>query len=155
MGLITERVNEARAGNNSKVLRRMKSGWVVMGDVQFLQGYCLLLPDPVVPSLNDLRGEERVAFLHDMGVIGDAILDVTGAARINYEILGNTEPELHAHIFPRYPHEPEEKRLMPVWFYDWKNAPKFNEGEHGVLKTKLAAAIESRIDHVKSHEPTP
>jgi len=123
----------------------MKSGWAVMGDVQFLQGYCLLLPDPVVPSLNDLTGQERTDFLHDMGLIGDAILEVTGAARINYEILGNTEPELHAHIFPRYPDEPEEKRRIPVWFYDWKSAPKFDETEHGALKIKLTDAIQRRV----------
>jgi hypothetical protein len=29
----------------------MESGWAVFGDVQVLNGYCLLLPDPVVPTL--------------------------------------------------------------------------------------------------------
>src|SRR5512136_575391 len=122
MGLITERVAQARAGTNDTVICRVKSGWAVIGDVQFLPGYCLLLPDPVVPSLNDLTEQDRSRFLIDMVRIGDAILKVTGATRINYEILGNSEPELHAHIFPRYDHEPEERRRMPVWFYDWQNA---------------------------------
>ncbi|MGB8353575.1 MAG: HIT domain-containing protein [Chthoniobacteraceae bacterium] len=144
MPLITDRVEQARAGINPRVLCRMKSGWAVIGDVQFLPGYCLLLPDPVVPSLNDLGMEERSLFLGEMSLIGDAVLEVTGAARINYEILGNTEPELHAHIFPRYAHEPEEKRRMPVWFYDWKNAPQFNETGHGSLKTRLIEAIQKR-----------
>lgn len=123
----------------------MKSGWAVIGDVQFLPGYCLLLPDPVVSSLNDLDERNRVQFLSDMAVIGDAILEVTEAARINYEILGNSEPELHAHVFPRYSSEPEERRKMPVWFYDWKNAPAFDESEHGILKEQLAGAIVRRI----------
>jgi diadenosine tetraphosphate (Ap4A) HIT family hydrolase len=85
----------------------MPSGWAVIGDVQVLPGYCLLLPDPVVPSLNDLSAAERVSYLHDMVRLGDAMLKVTGASRINYEILGNSEPELHAHLFPRYANEPE------------------------------------------------
>ena len=97
MPLITERVELARKGENDKVICRMASGWAVMGDVQFLQGYCLLLPDPVVPSLNDLDADARAAYLLDMARIGDAVLQVTGAARMNYEILGNSEPELHCH----------------------------------------------------------
>jgi hypothetical protein len=62
--------------------------------------------------------EGRTTFLQDMNILGDALLEVTGAARINYEILGNREAALHAHVFPRFATEPEEKRCKPVWFYD-------------------------------------
>lgn len=141
MPLIQDRVSAANQGTNDKVLCRLASGWAVIGDVQFLEGYCLLLPDPVVSSLNDLSSTQRLAFLGDMALIGDAILEVTGAARINYEILGNTEPELHAHIFPRFIDEPEDKRRMPVWFYDWSRAPKFSHIEHSDLAGRLSAAI--------------
>ena len=143
MALITERVAQARAGTNERVLCRVPSGWAVIGDVQFLLGYCLLLPDPVVPSLNDLSLEGREAYLRDMVRIGDAVLQVTGARRINYEILGNAEPELHAHIFPRYDHESDERRRMPVWFYDWHSAPPYTRHEHGALHQRLANAIEA------------
>lgn len=71
-------------------------------------GYSLLLPDPVVPSLNDLRQEQRIGFMQDMALLGHALLQATGAQRINYEILGNSEPALHVHLFPRYGTEPEE-----------------------------------------------
>ena len=141
MGLIEERVSQARAGTNEKVLCRLESGWAVIGDVQFLQGYCLLLPDPVVPSLNDLSERARAQFLLDMSRIGDAILKVTHATRINYEILVSSEPELHAHIFPRFSSEPEERRRMPVWFYDWNTAPKFSIAEHGALRENLRDAL--------------
>ena len=116
MALIQERVAQARAGTNPKVLCRMTSGWAVMGDVQFLPGYCLLLADPVVASLNDLSADERIRFLSEMTLIGDALLEVTGASRINYEILGNAEPELHAHIFPRFRDEPDHLIRRPAWF---------------------------------------
>ena len=143
MALITERVKQARAGSNEYVITRLASGWAVIGDVQFLRGYCLLLPDPVVPSLNDLSAEARAVFLLDMARIGDAILSVTGAKRINYEILGNSEPELHAHIFPRFADEPEERRKMPVWFYDWQNAPKYTKELHGDLHARLRSVLAS------------
>jgi diadenosine tetraphosphate (Ap4A) HIT family hydrolase len=137
MALITERVAQARAGTNPFVICRMASGWAVMGDVQFLPGYSLLLPDPVVPSLNDLSGAARVQFLADMALLGDVVLEATQAMRMNYEILGNSEPELHAHVFPRYASEPDELRRRPVWFYDWKAAPKFDIEKHGALMAKI------------------
>ena len=149
MALIQERVAQARAGTNPKVLCRMTSGWVVMGDVQFLPGYCLLLADPVVASLNDLSADERIRFLSEMTLIGDALLEVTGASRINYEILGNAEPELHAHIFPRFRDEPDHLIRRPAWFYDRKAAPQFSEEIHGHLKQRITEAIKKRLN------PTP
>lgn len=83
--IIDERVALARCGENTTVIARMTSGWAVLGDYQFFRGYTLLLPDPVVPSLNDLSPVRRSQFLLDMVAIGDALLAVTGALRINYE----------------------------------------------------------------------
>ncbi|MEB0204346.1 HIT family protein [Pseudomonas sp. CCC3.1] len=141
MSLISQRVELARNGANDKVICRMASGWAVMGDVQFLPGYCLLLPDPVVASLNDLDTQARATYLLDMARIGDAVLQATGALRMNYEILGNSEPELHCHIFPRYASEPEQKRKMPAWFYDWKTAVAYAEDTHGDLRKKIAQLL--------------
>jgi len=36
----------------------MEAGWLVVGDVQPRPGYCLLLADPVVISLNDLPEDD-------------------------------------------------------------------------------------------------
>jgi diadenosine tetraphosphate (Ap4A) HIT family hydrolase len=77
--------------------------------------------------------------------IGDALLSVTNARRINYEILGNSEPELHAHIFPRFVEEAPERRSRPAWFYDWQAAPQFSADEHGALLNALRSALDSNI----------
>ena len=137
MALIAERVEQARQGTNDRVICRLPSGWAVLGDTQFLPGYCLLLADPVVASLNDLDTIERTQFLADMARLGDAILRVTNAERINYEILGNAEPELHAHLFPRYATEPPDLRRMPAWFYDWAAAPVYHAETHRPLRDAL------------------
>ncbi|MEM1213685.1 MAG: hypothetical protein AAGI68_15460 [Planctomycetota bacterium] len=124
--LIHERVEQARAGTNPAVICRTAAGWAVLGDTQFLRGYCLLLPDPVVPTLNDLQGPARTRFLNDMAALGDAVLAETGCARINYSMLGNLEPALHAHVFPRYADEPEHLRAKPIWLYPesaWTDHP--------------------------------
>ncbi len=142
--LIHRRVELANRGENPGVIGRTRSGWVVMGDRQVVRGYCLLLPDPVVGTLNDLAGEARDQFLRDMAGIGDAVLAVTQAARINYEILGNLEPALHAHVFPRYVDEPAEMRARPIWFYDWNLAPAFDPAGHAPLMEQLREAMKQR-----------
>ena len=112
-----KRVDAARRGENPTVICRLQSGWVVLGDSQFLRAYCLLLADPVVPSLNDVTGDARSRFLLDMAALGDAILKVTGAVRMNCSVLGNKGLILHAHVIPRYSDEPPEYRQRPVWQY--------------------------------------
>jgi diadenosine tetraphosphate (Ap4A) HIT family hydrolase len=145
--MIHRRVAAARAGTNPTVICRVLSGWAVMGDVQYLRGYTLLLPDPVVPDLNALDKKARIRFLDDMVIIGDALLEVTGAYRINYEILGNSEPALHAHIFPRYMSEPEKLRKIPVWSYEREQivSPKFDPEQDKELIQQIAAAIKKRL----------
>jgi len=143
--MIHQRVASARSGENPTVLCKMDSGWAVFGDVQVLNGYCLLLPDPVPADLNALSIPDRECFLRDMTIIGDALLEVTEAARINYEILGNSEKALHAHIIPRYDAEPEDLRKGPVWFYDWSQAPHFDPLKHRALFENIRAAILKRI----------
>jgi diadenosine tetraphosphate (Ap4A) HIT family hydrolase len=135
-------VEEARNGSLGRAIARMKSGWAVLGDPQITRGYCLLLPDPVVPDLNALTGDKRRQFLEDMARLGDAVLHVTGAERINYEILGNLEPALHAHVIPRHTEEAPAQRRQAVWLHDWSTAEPFGRDAHLELRARLAAALE-------------
>lgn len=124
--IIHRQVNDAREGRDPRVITRLFSGWAVFGQKQFVRGYVLLLPDPVVPSINALGAKERSQFLSDMSRIGDALLKVTNSIRINYAILGNIDPALHAHVIPRYAEEPEALRTMHPWAYDWSEALDFD-----------------------------
>ncbi len=143
-GIVHQRVLAARVGTNPTVIARMRSGWAVMGDRQVVRGYSLLLPDPVVPDLNALAGSLRAQFLDDMAALGDALLQATGASRINYEILGNSEPWLHAHLFPRYETEPPELRRRPAWFYDWSTVPEFSRSEHAEFIRSVRSILGER-----------
>jgi diadenosine tetraphosphate (Ap4A) HIT family hydrolase len=142
--LIHRRVAAARDGTNPAVITRMPAGWAVVGDHQVVHGYSLLLPDPVVPDLNALSRMARSAFLRDMAMLGDALLEVTGADRINYEILGNSEAALHAHLFPRYRTEPQAFRSGPVWLYDWSTAPTFERAAYAEFIASLDKALTER-----------
>jgi len=146
--LIHALVERCRAADYPAAVLRLRSGWVIMGECQVLTGYCLLLPDPVVPHLNALRAGLRGQFLSDMALVGDALMTVTVATRINYALFGNVEPALHAHIFPRHASEPAATRSVQPWALDWTSAPAYSEALHGDLKQRLAADIRGRLNEV-------
>ena len=145
--LIHERVEAARVGTNPTVICKMPSGWAVLCDMQYLRGYTILLADPVVPSLNALNRAERAQYLLDMSVIGDALLEVTDAYRINYEILGNTDPALHVHIIPRYMTEPEAWRKgLPLSYpREIQSSVRFDYERDKELIGQLAKVIQTRL----------
>jgi len=143
--LVHEGVDLAKRGKNQSVICRLRSGWAVLGDSQFILGYCLLLPDPVVPSLNDLSEGERAVFLLDMAAIGDALMATTDAYRINYEILGNSDPALRAHIFPRRLNEPDEYRSGPVFLYprEVRSRDRFDPVRHDESRNSIKAFLQA------------
>jgi diadenosine tetraphosphate (Ap4A) HIT family hydrolase len=141
---IHRRVSEARAGRDNSVLGRCASGWAVFGQQQFVEGYLLLLPDPVVPDLNALTPERRSQFLLDMSRLGDALVRTTAPLRINYAIFGNLEPALHAHVIPRYRNEPENMRTQHPWMYDWNKAPAFDP----IAAAPLMRALRTELAHL-------
>ena len=134
---IHRRVEACRAGADPTCVARLGSGWAVMGDRQVLPGYCLLLPDPVVPQLNAMPADAQARFLADMARLGQAVLVATGAVRINYAMFGNLEPALHAHVLPRFVSEPAELRTAHPWCYDWSAARPFDASIDGALLATL------------------
>lgn len=81
-----------------------------------------------------------------MSIVGDALLEVCQPLRINYDILGNTDNYLHAHIFPRYEWEHESQRKMPVWLYDksnWSNKETaYYSKKHDNLRNRILKYLE-------------
>jgi len=120
----SDRIGSAKAGTNPTVLAKLPQSFAVIGDTQFLPGYCVLLADdPSIDRLTDLPKSRRLEFLDSMDTLGQAVETACRATdplfrRMNYEILGNTDAYLHAHLFPRYEWERPEHRGRPVWLYD-------------------------------------
>jgi diadenosine tetraphosphate (Ap4A) HIT family hydrolase len=140
-----DRIGSAERGENPTVLARMRSGFAVIGDSQLLPGYCLLLASPQVEHLSELPFAERSAYLQDMSLLGEAIMRVCHPLRMNYEILGNYDHYLHAHLFPRYEWEPSDALENPVWLYpDSARADSsvaYSEEVHGILRQNLANTL--------------
>jgi len=98
----------------------------------------------VVPHLNALEAGARAQFMFDMALVGDVLLIITAAARINYAIYGNVDPALHAHIFPRDSAEPENTRTAQPWALDWNAAPLYSDALHGDFKRRVGMELRKR-----------
>ncbi len=144
-----DRIGAAQRGVNPMVIARMRSGFAVIGDHQFMPGYCVLLASPEVDHLSDLPLPERTVFLSDMSLLGEAVMRVTQPRRMNYEILGNTDAYLHAHVWPRYDWEPEEYRGGPVWRYPgeqrFADEHAYNDERHGDLRLRIGEALRTLL----------
>jgi diadenosine tetraphosphate (Ap4A) HIT family hydrolase len=118
-----DRVSSALRGENPTVLHRLSAGFAVIGDVQWLPGYCLLLSDdPSAERLSALPKSKRHQFLDNLDCLAQAVERACtqhdpSFRRVNLEILGNADPFLHAHVWPRYDWEPGERVQYPVWLY--------------------------------------
>jgi len=142
----SDRIGSALRGDNPMVLAGLPGGFAVFGDVQWLPGYCVLLTDdPAVARLTDLPRPRRLEFLETMERLGEAVERACreadpGFRRVNLEILGNTDPFLHAHVWPRYEWEPPDLVGNPVWLYP---AERWSAPEHraGPPHDRLRAAI--------------
>ncbi|MFC4465665.1 diadenosine tetraphosphate hydrolase [Streptomyces xiangluensis] len=146
-----DRIGSALRGGNPTVLRRLEAGFAVIGDVQFLPGYSVLLvDDPAVQRLTELPRSKRLAFLSDMDRLGEAVERVCkrldpAFRRVNLEILGNTDLFLHAHVWPRFGWEPADLVQRPVWLYPrkWWSDERYALGpRHDALREVLGEELD-------------
>ncbi|WP_371792241.1 diadenosine tetraphosphate hydrolase [Streptomyces sp. NBC_01471] len=146
-----DRIGSAVRGENPTVLRRLEAGFAVIGDVQFLPGYSVLLADELdVQRLSDLPKPKRMSFLSDMDRLGEAVeracrrLD-PAFRRVNLEILGNTDSFLHAHVWPRFDWEPGELVGKPVWLYPserWSDERFALGSQHDALRQAIGVELD-------------
>ncbi|MBV6696323.1 diadenosine tetraphosphate hydrolase [Kitasatospora aureofaciens] len=149
-----DRIGSALRGENPTVLRRLDAGFAVIGDVQFLPGYSVLLTDePGVERLSDLPRPRRLAYLADLDRLGEAVERACRAAdpafrRVNLEILGNKDPFLHAHIWPRFDWEPDHLVQKPVWLYTpdhWHDPRHALAPAHDPLRAAITAELDASV----------
>ncbi|WP_437584496.1 HIT family protein [Paramicrobacterium sp. CJ85] len=147
-----DRIGSAARGENPTVIAELTSGYAVIGDVQFLPGYCVLLGrDPDARALADMPRKARVQFLADADLLATAVElacreSDSGFRRVNLEVLGNTDAFVHAHVWPRYDWEPSHLVSKPVWLYDptnWSNPASALGSQHARLRASITRALSS------------
>jgi diadenosine tetraphosphate (Ap4A) HIT family hydrolase len=106
-------VEGIRAGTFVDWVAELPRSWLTLGDAQFYRGYCVLLAKRHVTELHAMPRGEVHELLDEILAVGRTLAEVLKPLKLNYECLGNQEPHVHWHIFPRYRNDP--MRLAPVW----------------------------------------
>ena len=82
-------------------------------DDQFFAGWTFLVLKRHATELWQLEAVERAQLIEEVARVARAVSRAFGAAKMNYELLGNAIAHVHWHLVPRRGDDPSPK--MPVW----------------------------------------
>jgi diadenosine tetraphosphate (Ap4A) HIT family hydrolase len=101
------------SGGFGDLVAELSRSWLILGDAQFYRGYCVLFAKRHVTEMHLMPRGEAHELLDELMAVGKTLERVVKPLKLNYECLGNQEPHVHWHVFPRYAEDP--LRLAPVW----------------------------------------
>ncbi len=137
-------IERLAAGKSPELVAELPNSWVVLGDAQFYRGYCLLLAKRHAREPFLIPREEALGLFDELCSVAAAIAEVAHPLKLNYECLGNQEPHVHWHIFPRYQDDPMKR--APVWERPAKERMRpLAEHDRSALMAALRAGISRRI----------
>ncbi|SED09848.1 HIT family protein [Paenibacillus sp. GP183] len=112
--LICNRINMIKEGINKYFVAELETGYVVIGDHQYFEGYTLYICKVHKNELHELDSDYKQKFLDEMSKVSEAVYRAFKPDKLNYELLGNGDSHMHWHIFPRRLTETNPK--FPVWW---------------------------------------
>lgn len=145
--LICNRINMIKEDANKYFVAELETGYVVIGDHQYFEGYTLFLCKEHKNELHEFDSEYKQKFLVEMSKVSEAVYRAFKPDKLNYELLGNGDSHMHWHIFPRRLTEPNPK--YPVWWtpketmYSECVKPSYNVLEE--LKSRLLEELKKIV----------
>lgn len=145
---VCNRIQRIKEGKNPYFVKELKTGYVVLGDIQRFKGYTLFLCKQHESELHFLEKEFRETYLKEMSLVAEAVYDAFKPDKLNYELLGvGNAIHMHWHIFPR------RKNDTPQVGSIWKLSKEELNDEHfrpneiqlQQLKAKLEYSLEKVI----------
>jgi diadenosine tetraphosphate (Ap4A) HIT family hydrolase len=106
-------IDRCRCGELPDFIAELPNSFVILGDAQFYRGYCVVLARSHIMDVHLMRPEGARALFDEAVAVGRAVVETVNPAKLNYECLGNIEPHVHWHVFPRFESDP--MRAAPVW----------------------------------------
>ena len=123
MCLICQRIELIKAGENPYFVKELETGYVVIGDHQYFEGYTLFLAKEHVTELHHMEAPVKLRFLEEMSLVQEAVSIAFSAQKMNVELLGNGDAHAHWHIFPRREGDMKGHGFNgrgPVWWVPWE-----------------------------------
>ena len=141
-------IERCRAGAFADFVIELPHSFVILGDAQFYRGYCVVLARSHVDEIHLLPPAEARALFDETVAVGRAIALATSPLKLNYECLGNLEPHVHWHVFPRFESDP--MRAAPVWMRPEpeRKVTLEDSDRRGLIQT-LAAELSRQISSAR------
>jgi len=106
-------IGRTEAKRFDDLVAELPRSWLILGDAQFYRGYCVLFAKRHITEMHQMPRGEAHELLDELMAVGKTLERVVKPLKLNYECLGNQEPHVHWHVFPRY--SEDAMRLAPVW----------------------------------------
>lgn len=87
--------------NSPRIIKEFESSFLISGDHQTFEGYCVLVHKKHVKELTDLSIDENSLYYAELMASVTAIQKGFAHDKINISNYGNVTPHQHWHIFPR------------------------------------------------------
>jgi diadenosine tetraphosphate (Ap4A) HIT family hydrolase len=106
-------IERIRTGALSDFVAELPHSFVILGAMQFYRGYCIVFAKLHATELHLMPPAEARELFDETVAVGAAIAAVVKPLKLNHDCLGNAEPHVHWHVFPRYASDP--MRRLPIW----------------------------------------
>ncbi len=106
---ICTRIEAIRRGESPNLVHEFANSYLVVGDHQFFAGYCVLLLKPHVRELHETPQPVRGQLFDELMTATEAIVRAYRPWKMNHASLGNQDPHVHWHLFPRYESDPDRR----------------------------------------------
>ncbi len=146
---ICKTIASCQAHSNPDFICELPNSYVVLGNrqYQYYKRYCIVLFKQHKTELFDMTSDERKNYFDEISLVAKAIWNLSHPDKLNYEILGNQEPHLHCHIFPRK--KSDEFFRLPIWSRPEDKIPKIQltpqELQH------IISDLRNEIDKLRSN----
>ena len=151
MCLICQRIELIKKEENPYFVKELETGYLVIGDHQYFEGYSLFLAKEHVTELHHLEKETRLRFLEEMSVVQETVAKAFAAEKMNIELLRNGDAHLHWHIFPRRTGDMNGHGLKgrgPVWWVPWEEMIAEEYQVKGSKLENLIATLSKILDQM-------
>jgi len=125
----------AQITQDKALVHEFANSYLLLGNHQYYQGYCILLFKKHIRELHELDAGTQTALNAELMQATQAIVKAFNPWKMNHACLGNQDEHIHWHIIPRYLSDPDHKQ------HPWLHADEFchHIADDNEMKSAIAA----------------
>jgi diadenosine tetraphosphate (Ap4A) HIT family hydrolase len=124
--------NQTQNLSKSNLIAESKQTIFFLGSHAYYPGYCVAIHKKHVVEMHDLNLIDQAETITEVLSLSKAIYLAFSPIKMNLASLGNQDPHLHWHLFPRYKDDPN------VLKHPWSNESSFDSHKYKDLEAVRA-----------------